>query len=107
MKAMSDDRLAQLVKMLDATPDDAFCLYGLAHEYAKRGEFDDAIAHFDRTIEVDPDQCYAYYHKARTLDDADRSDEARAVARAGLDRALSVGDEHAAAELQALLDDLG
>ena len=105
MKTMSDDRLAQLVKMLDAAPDDAFCLYGLAHEYAKRGELDNAILHFDRTIRVDPDQCYAYYHKARTLDDADRPDEARTVARAGLDRARIIGDAHAAAELQAMLDE--
>ena len=46
------DRMSQLRNMLESEPDDAFCLYGIAMEYAKAGQTDRAIAHFDRTIEV-------------------------------------------------------
>jgi len=103
---MSEDRLAQLTAMLETSPDDAFCLYGLAHEYTKRGDAAQAIQYFDRTIEIDPDQCYAYYHKARVLDDEGRTDAARTAARLGADRARVCGDAHALSELHALLDEL-
>ena len=89
------DRISQLKNMLESEPDDAFCLYGIAMEYAKAGRTDRAIAHFDRTIEVQPDYCYAYYHKARCLMDDDQPLEARATLEAGLEQARESGDIHA------------
>ncbi|MEM7229528.1 MAG: tetratricopeptide repeat protein [Planctomycetota bacterium] len=103
---MADERLQQLEKMLDDNPNDTFCLYGIAHEHAKAGRLDQALVFFDRTLEVDPDYCYAYYHKARTLDDDGQTDEALKTALLGLQRATAVGDAHAAAELDALRDEL-
>jgi predicted Zn-dependent protease len=60
------DRLSQLRNLLDKDPHDAFCMYAMAMEYSKTSNHKEAIAWFDRTMEVDPTYCYAWYHKACT-----------------------------------------
>ena len=67
---MGHGRIELLQKMLEQDPTDAFCRYGLAQEHLKEGNIDAAIEWFDRTIEADRDYCYAYYHKARALEQA-------------------------------------
>ena len=100
------DRIEQLTKMLQAEPDDAFCMYGLALEYAKRGDLDEAASWFDRTIAADPRQCYAYFHKARSQQEAGDATSAQATLRAGLKQARAIGDLKAASEIEAFLDEL-
>ncbi len=100
------DRIAQLEKMLAIDPHDAFCLYGLAMEYARDGRHQQAIAHFDRTLAVDPDYCYAYFHKARVQEESNDLDGAIASLRAGLQRARACGDMKACSEIAAYLDQL-
>ncbi|MCH2133288.1 MAG: tetratricopeptide repeat protein [Phycisphaerales bacterium] len=100
------DRISQLRNLLESQPDDTFCLYGIAMEHAKAGRYTEAIAHFDLTTEIDPDYCYAYYHKARCLVDAGRPDEARTTLETGLNQARSSGDIHAEGEIQALLAEI-
>lgn len=92
--------------MVESDPSDAFCLYGLGQEYARRGKLDEAIAWYDRCLASDPDQCYAYFHKARALEQAERVDDAIATLRTGLDRARRSGDAHAASEIAGYLDTL-
>lgn len=101
-----DARLVQLLKLVEADPSDAFCLYGIAQEYARRGSVDEAVAWYDRCLAVDRDYCYAYFHKARALDDAGRTADAIAALRLGLDRARVSGDAHAASEIAGYLDQL-
>ena len=101
-----DERLAMLHRMVEADPSDAFCLYGLGQEYARRGRFDEAIAWYDRCLGANPDQCYAYFHKARVLEEADRTADAIATLRTGLERARRTGDSHAASEIAGYLDSL-
>jgi tetratricopeptide (TPR) repeat protein len=100
------DRLTQLLKLADAEPTDTFVLYGIAQEYAKRAATGDALAWYDRCLAVDPNYCYAYFHKAKVLEDADRMTEAIATLRAGLERARACRDQHAASEIAAYLDQL-
>jgi tetratricopeptide (TPR) repeat protein len=101
-----DERLDRLHRMVEADPSDAFCLYGLGQEYARRGRLDEAVSWYDRCLAVDPDQCYAYFHKARALEDADRRGDAIATLEAGLERARRSGDSHAAGEIAGYLDSL-
>ncbi len=103
---MGRGRIELLQKMLEEDPTDAFCRYGLAQEYLKEGNYSEAVAWFDRTIEVDIDYCYAYYHKARALEQAGQVDEAMNVLRTGLTRAQACGDSHAAGEIQSFLGQL-
>jgi tetratricopeptide (TPR) repeat protein len=100
-------RLAQLQKMLDTSPADAFLLYGIAMEHKKVGDVNQAIAYFDRTIAADPLYCYAFYQKGQVLESSGSEDAARQAYRAGIDAASKKGDAHARGELEAALDLLG
>lgn len=100
------DRIDKLTRLLEAEPNDAFCLYGLAQEYGKVGRFEEAVAMYDRTLSADPDTFYAYFHKARCLDELGRREEAIATLRAGLQRSSVAGDAKAASEIRGLLDEL-
>jgi tetratricopeptide (TPR) repeat protein len=100
------DRIAQLERLLKAEPNDPFCLYGLAQEFAKAGNLALAIEYYDRVIGVDPDSCYAYFHKARCQAESGRRDDARRTVEAGLTRARRAGDAKAAGELADLLEEL-
>ncbi len=95
-----------LEKLLHADPTDAFVLYGLAHEYAKLGNHAAAIGFYDRCLAADPNYCYAYYHKALSLQALERIDEAVQTLKDGTQKARQTGDGHAVSELQALMLDM-
>ncbi|MBL9149453.1 MAG: tetratricopeptide repeat protein [Phycisphaerae bacterium] len=99
-------RLERLQALVAAEPNDTFCLYGLAQEYAQRGQHDEAIRWYDRCLAVDPNYCYAYYHKAKALEAAGRAGDAVRVLQTGLERARSSGDRQAVSEIGAYLDEL-
>jgi len=99
-------RLAQLEKLHAAEPGDADVLYMLAQEHAKERRWNEAVAWYDRCLAADPAYHYAYFHKARALESAERLDEALATLRVGLARARSAGDAKAAGELASYLDQL-
>jgi tetratricopeptide (TPR) repeat protein len=101
-----DERLDRLHRLVETDPSDTFCLYGLGQEYARRGRLDEAVSWYDRCLAVDPDHCYAYFHKARALEDADRLADAVATLRLGLERARRAGDAHAASEIAGYLDSI-
>lgn len=96
----------QLKRALEASPDDAFLLYGLAMEHAKIGRHEDALPLFDRAIEADPSNAYHHFHKARSLEALDREDDARATLEAGLDHAKRAGDAKAHSEISQYLSEL-
>lgn len=99
--------IAQLEALLREDPNDAFVLYGLAQEHAKRADgAGEAIAYYDQCLRADPGYCYAYFHKARVQWDqqGDRQG-AIATARAGLAAARARGDFKAQSEIQGLLDE--
>ncbi len=98
--------IAQLEKLLQADPQDPFVLYGLAQEHAKRGDTAQAVLFYDRCLAADPMYLYAYYHKARALQQAGRTEEALATVKAGGHFATRAQDAHAARELSTLQDEL-
>jgi len=98
-----ESRLDMLRQMQANEPDDAFIAYALGQEYLKHERYDEAVAAFDRTLAIDPNYLYAYFHKAKALDAAGRHDEAVATAEQGLAVAGDVGDPKAIGELEELL----
>ena len=100
-------RMEQLQKLHAADPSDADVLYMLAQEHAKAGRYADAVAWYDRCIEVDGQYHYAYYHKARAQQSAGDDAGAIATLTTGLARARSAGDAKATNEIGAFLDELG
>lgn len=100
------DRVDQLKRMLEAEPNDSFCLYSLGQEHAKKGDHAEAITWYDRAIAAEPGLCYAYFHKARAQESAGDSDGAVHTLRTGLHQARATGDAKATSELASYLDSL-
>src|SRR6185503_17174221 len=101
-----NDRLAQLQSLLQAEPNDVFCLYGIAMEHARQGRFEEAIACYDRALAVDPAYCYAYFHKAKAQEEAGDQAGACKTLQEGLMRSKAAGDSKAANEIAAYLDEI-
>ncbi|MHB1156966.1 MAG: hypothetical protein ACYC26_09015 [Phycisphaerales bacterium] len=97
------DRLTKLLTLHQADPTDAFCTYALAMETAKLGRTDQALGWLDKTIALDANQAYAYYHKAKLLAEQDRRAEALKTLDEGLAAARRSGDDKAMGELNDLL----
>jgi tetratricopeptide (TPR) repeat protein len=95
--------IAQLERLLETDPEDAFVLFGLAMEHAKTGAHPAALEYFDRAIAADPTNSYHHFHKARSLESLDRTPEAAAVLREGLGALQDHPDPKAASELSGYL----
>jgi tetratricopeptide (TPR) repeat protein len=106
MLAPMPDRIEKLQQLLEADPEDSFCLYALAQEFASRGEHDRALEYYERTLAMDAGMLYAYFHKARSQEELGDIDAARGTLRDGLARAEVLSDLHAAAEISGYLDSL-
>lgn len=100
-------RLEQLERLLADEPDDVFLNFGLAMELAKLGRFDEAVARFDRVVELDPKHCAAYFQKAKVLVQAGRDAEAAESLRAGIAAAVRAGDLHARDQMRQMLETMG
>jgi tetratricopeptide (TPR) repeat protein len=100
-------RLEVLKQLVEQNPAEAFTRYGLALEYAKAGEFAQAIAEFDQLLHHNPNYAYGYYQKGQALERLGRADDARETYRQGVEASTRGGDAHAQSEIQAALDLLG
>lgn len=98
--------MEQLHKLLAADPTDADVMYMLAQEHARSGDHAGAVAWYDKCLATKPDYHYAYYHKAKSLEAAGDVDGALASLRNGQRLAMRAGDNKAANELTAYLDEL-
>jgi len=97
-------RLTQLNKLFAADPKDPFLTYGIALEHSKAGQADEAIAWLDRTLVLDSKYCYAYFQKAKMLDEKGETDAARDILKTGMHAAQAAGDAHAASEMLTLME---
>jgi predicted Zn-dependent protease len=100
------DRIAILTEILAASPEDTFARYGLAMEYAKAGQIEQALTEFKTLIEKNPDYTPAYFMAAQTLANADRTDEAKRMLVDGVSSARRTGNTHAQSEMTAMLEEL-
>lgn len=93
----------QIRQKLREEPDDVFLNYSLAMLLKKEDRDEDALASFDRCIELDPDYIAAYFHKGMYLAALGESEQARAELETGIERARGCGDEHALGEMSEFL----
>ena len=101
-----NNRLEVLKNMVAQNPSDSFARYGLAMEYAGRGETPEALKEFDRLLTEHPDYTAGYFMAAQTLAKAGRTGEAIARLNGGIESARRTGNQHALGEMQAMLDEL-
>ena len=100
------DRTAALKEILAHDPTDSFARYGLAMALANEDRPEDALVEYQTVTEHAPDYVPAYQMSAQLLLKLDRPGDARSRLQAGLEAAARTGNTHAAAEMQAMLDDL-
>lgn len=97
---MNEKRLHQLQAMLQKSPNDTFLLYGLAMEYKKMEQPQNAIDFLNRVIEVDPLYCYAYFQQGQVYEKMGETESARRSYQLGIDAATRKGDAHARQEIE-------
>lgn len=100
-------RLAQLMQFHKADPADTFATYGIAMEYAKTDQLQQAIAWMDKTLVIDPDHAYACYQKARFANQLGDQALVKQSIDAGLAAAERKRDAKAQAELISLKNAIG
>ncbi len=95
-----------LSEILTANPADSFARYGLAMEYSKAGQVDQALGEFKTLIDKNPDYTAAYFMAAQALAKASRVDEAKRWLVDGISSARRTGNAHAQSEMTAMLEEL-
>jgi thioredoxin-like negative regulator of GroEL len=100
------DKIAMLSEILTLNPNDAFARYGLAMEYAGRGETENSLQEFARLLAEHPDYTAGYFMAAQTLAKAGRNAEAMQRLTEGIASARRTGNQHALNEMQAMFDEL-
>lgn len=101
------DRMAMLGEILAQDPNDAFARYGLAMEYSKSGNVEQAMVEFGKLLSANPDYTAGYFMAAQTLAAAGRSQEAKKMLADGIASAKRTGNAHAQSEMEAMLAELG
>jgi len=101
------DRIAMLTEIVAANPGDAFARYGLALEYSKSGQIEQALEEFKTLLEINPDYTPGYFMAAQTLAAASRVAEAKRMLVDGITSARRTGNTHAQGEMTAMLEELG
>jgi len=101
----SMDKVANLKGILEQDPKNAFARYGLAMEYAGRGETEAALAEFGHLVADHPDYTAGYFMAAQTLAKARRDAEAKQRLAEGMECARRTGNQHALREMQAMLEE--
>jgi thioredoxin-like negative regulator of GroEL len=106
--AGKSERRLKLEASLAADPDDAFLRYGLALQCLREGDVEEGRSRLLALIADDPEgQVAAYQQLGQSYAEAEEVEAAASTLRTGISKALARGDQHAAAEMEHLLDSLG
>ncbi len=103
---MENSRFEALKRFVEASPNDCFVRYGLAQEYIRQGDLEQALEQFNQIFRIDPNYQAAYYHGGQTYKKLGRIAEARDTFKRGVEVAARSGDMHARSELEAALQEL-
>src|SRR5436189_3692422 len=103
---MKSLRLAQIDAMLADEPNDPELRYMRAMELISLGDDVAAAQAFSDIIAIAPNYPPAYHMGGRTLHRLGRIREARTLLHQGIPIALRIGNDHAAGEMQGLLESL-
>jgi thioredoxin-like negative regulator of GroEL len=100
-------RRQMLEEFVVAKPNDAFARYGLAMECANSGDAVAADENFKTLLTAHPDYVAAYFQYGQYLARVGRTEDARSALTSGIATARRMSDDHARAEMEAALAELG
>jgi len=103
---MNNDRLAQLFRFLEKSPDDSFTLYSIAYEYMRGGEYKSALTYFKELKAQDPQYVGLYYHLGKVYELLDQISMAKQTYQVGIAIAEQQKDTHAKSELERALTNI-
>lgn len=103
---MAADRLSQLEELLKEDPTDSFLQYGIALEYAKKGNMEEAITRIEKLLSEKPDYLGAYYQLGQYYELVKRDADAMAIYEKGIVLAKKVGNMKTMNELREALQQL-
>ncbi|MEK7304340.1 MAG: tetratricopeptide repeat protein [Pseudomonadota bacterium] len=92
-----------LEALLAKGTDNALLRFGLANEYLKLGQSEQAIGHLRKALAHDPKYSAAWKRLGKALADTGRTDEAIAAYESGVRVAEEKGDVQAAKEMRVFL----
>jgi Flp pilus assembly protein TadD len=102
---MQNDRIAALRRMLEKNPGDARVRFGLAAEYEKLEQWQDAAEQLRLYLAATEDEGNAWGRLGNALRHLGRDDEARDAYREGIDVATRHGHPTMAMEFEEILAD--
>jgi len=101
------DRVAQLRKFIEASPQEPFPRYALALELKGRGDPQGAASELETLLRQAPDYLAAYLQLGTLLQALGRMGEARGALERGQEVARRQGNGHTLSELTTALEALG
>jgi Tfp pilus assembly protein PilF len=96
---MNEDRIAQLQKFREESPDDPFIIYALATEYKEEAP-QEAKKLFDELLKKHENYIGTYYHAAALYSEFFDRDKADEIYQKGISLAQKNGEHHALRELK-------
>ena len=103
---MATDRLSQLEELLKEDPTDSFLQYGIALEYAKKGDVPEAISRIEKLLSEKPDYLGAYYQLGQYYEVEGNNEEAMDIYKRGIILAQQVKNQKTLNELREALQQL-
>ena len=100
---MATNRLEILQQMVRENPNNTFARYGLAMEYAKSGQYNEAIAEFRNLLQQDENYAAAYFHAGQVYEKLGQVEDARSIYEKGIEITARKGDTHTRSEIEAAL----
>lgn len=100
------DRVEQLKKFLEGTPNDSFLKHALALEYIKLGNDETARQLFEELLANEPGYVGSYYHLGKLFERNDDTEKAIEWYLKGMEVAKEKGEQHAFGELRGAWEEL-
>lgn len=92
-----------LEAMLKSGQDTALLRFALGQAFMRHQKYDQAVVHFARAVELDPDYSAAWKNYARALEQSERVNDAIKAYKKGIKVSEKKGDMQAAREMRVFL----
>lgn len=97
---MSEARIEAFKQLLEQEPNDTMLLFSLGNEYFQLGKVSEAIAYFEKVLDIDPEYAAVYVHLARAYEQMKQPLMVRQTLERGWGPAERSGDKNLIAQVE-------